>query len=108
MQVGVFSTEKVSYQRVFVDQFTVTPGSLIEIAPDIPAAPAPVPDSGMEKPSPAPGSGTGDLHVEPKAGAAESPPAPGVVNPRGGLDLTISSQVDQPVLGAAITIQQEW
>ena len=115
VQVGVFSTEKVSYQRVFVDQLTAAPGSLIEIAPDIPSNPAPPLAPGMERPLPAPSSSTGGQHSGPEGGLKEggpadaaSPTGTGMVNPKGGIDMTTNSQVDQPVLGAAVTIQQEW
>ena len=113
VQVGVFSTEKVSYQRVFVDQFAAAPGSLVEIAPDVPGAPAPVLAPGAELPLAAPTTGGQRSGAEggPKEGgsaAAALPSGTGMVNPRGGIDMTTSSQVDQPVLGAAVTIQQEW
>jgi hypothetical protein len=62
VQVGIFSTEKVSFTRVFVDQFTSATDSLRDL----------------------------------------------VGNAEDGIDINASAKLDKPVLGAMVTMQQEW
>ena len=62
VQVGIFSTEKVSFTRVFVDQFTSATDSLRDL----------------------------------------------VGNAEDGIDISVPVKLDRPVLGAMVTMQQEW
>ncbi|KAK9916089.1 hypothetical protein WJX75_008464 [Coccomyxa subellipsoidea] len=77
-KVGIFSTEKVSFQRVFVDQFTAMPGQLNDIAP------------------------------EPTAPDDSSKNLPAAFEAKSGINMNVLAQLDKPVLGAAVTMQQEW